>query len=329
MLLAAFAQALDRSPSPIGHSEPSKLIGTGDSASSLLDKENRILESEIGLVSETAVSNHDSLAELETTVRARGVPRGDSIRRTLPLLQDGVASMQEPDPDSVREYWWIPLKRETKIRRNQKLDDSIFPRKTPQRIDLVGIRVIDGWYRLRLGIVNARGPRLWRLNATGGILREVNNSMVDSVRVREMKSGIELGLREERIVRGPGSVSFYFGLGPRVQWEFGEVATDSSRMRSVQEKHTVSVPAHYENGQYVAGYEKSKYEVERISRRGLRAGFLFGMGARLHSESGMALAGGVEFGPEWKRIRYLGNLGSQREWLLLEPKWSVGVDWFF
>jgi len=284
---------------------------------------------------------------LQAQIDARAMTkRKDSIDRTMrngvvftkPDSHKNVSSMIVPEKESEREYWWIPFAREQEKKRNVRRQDSIYiaERGTvlpDASFDLIGVRLLDGWYRFQLGMANVHSERLWRFVMGAGVLRRVENATIDSVRGRELTSGYELRLWEERIVRGPGPLSFYIGFGPNLRWEFAEATIDSSQLGIVANNHRTWVSGHYVNGVYVEGAYQNTYQPTHASSRSWAGSVLFGIGARLHSESGMALAGGMELGPEYKSVSLSGDStsvsGSGSKWSLLEPTWTVGVDWFF
>lgn len=314
---------------------------------------------EAQLVSQPVVRNRDSLVHPDR-------PRSDSASSGMNSPSGAVEP--EPDGDNVREYWWMSPEEVREFRRRQALKltrgqvghsisrdeserqywwmslgrEAEIKRKARQReygsykeyldLDLMGLRIFDGWYRMQLGLVVAPGPREWRLHFGGGVLREVDNSTIDLVRRREMESGYEIRLWEERIVRGPGPLSFYFGFGPRARMGWQEATVDSSQNEFVR-KETRWVSGGYLDGVYVAGHYENAYKPTQATRRSWSAAVLAGTGIRLHSETGMALVGGMEFGSEWSlaktSVQSAKGAGRETDWAMIEPNWTLGVDWFF
>lgn len=312
LLMVAFAEVSDSLPSPQKTiSETAKSSGE-TTISSQIQQQGMTPEREIGMTGGTEASGCDSLVKPETSVG-------------------------HPTLETARDYWWIPRAREEEIKRKVKRADSIQILVTGRlpaglALDLLCLRWMDGWYRARLGVSNGRGPRLWRFHMGGGIRRRVAHSTIDSVRGRELSSGYEIRLWEERIVRGPGPLSFYFGFGPNCKWEFAEGTTDSSRHGEIEARSRVWINGRYVNRVYVEGHYDT-YDATNASSRALVGAFLVGFGARIHSQTGMALVGGMELGPEIRVTELSGEPGTgsgrKSNFSMPEPTWTLGADWFF
>ncbi len=181
-----------------------------------------------------------------------------------------------------------------------------------------GFRIQDSWYRLRAGMGDKSDSGF--LTSLGVAYQDkIENQNQDSTHHRRSETlGYQLRLQGEKYFQALPRLAFYLGIGVAYDWLIVKNSSIDTVTNLVQTNH-------YPYTAQVHEIKSSSFTQRAHALEGV-----FGIGLRVRTICGLAVVGGVEFGPEWTSTETtntdttLNVSGS--EFSFRNPSWSLGFD---